>query len=212
MTLDPTAVKAPEEFVKLGRLGRTFQLEGALRVLLDEAVSYEGEDGSAPVAVRAIEASGQLFVSGLGSVRVRQLYENGGALLLKLEGVRERNAAQALVNSSLWVDPARLPPELAEELAGEVEAGTSEERLIGQPVLLNGSPVGEVSAATLDSPNPFLEVTLQAVAAADESEGAQSGRTARPRKSLIPMQAPYVELTDEGVELTDPPDGLLDLD
>lgn len=193
MALDPTAVTAPPDYVKIGRLGRTFQLEGALRVQLDEAVSYSGEDGQEPVGERAVQAAGQLFVTGLGEARVRQLYYSGGSLLVKLEGVRDRTAAQALVNANLWLDPSRLSPDLAQELLDEVAAGSNEERLIGEPVLLDGRQIGTVSAAMLDSPNPVLEVTLE------------DGGT----KSLIPLQAPYVQLTDEGVELTDPPAGLL---
>ncbi len=196
MALDPTAAKPPGTYLRLGRLGRTFQLEGALRLLLDEAVSYAYDDGAEPVGVRAIHASGSLFVSGLGNVRVRRLYESGGSLLLQLEGVRDRNAAQTLVNATLWVDPARLPGELAEELTAEVEAGSTEERLIGLPVTLNGVQVGEVSAALLDSANPVLEVTLPT------ADG--------PRRSLVPLQAPYVDLTESALELTDPPEGLVE--
>lgn len=195
MALDPTAGKPPATYLRLGRLGRTFQLEGALRLLLDEAASYAYDD-DAPVGVRAIRSSGSLFVAGLGNVRVRRLYESGGALLLQLEGVRERNAAQALVNAVLWVDPARLPEELAAELTEELEAGSAEDRLLGLPVMLNGVRVGEVSAALLGSPNPVLEVTLPAAAG--------------PRRSLVPLQAPYVELTETALELTDPPEGLLE--
>src|SRR5690606_34240817 len=66
MALDPTATVPPEGYLRLGRLGRTFQLEGALRLALDAAVSYEGEDGAEPVGVRVLQGAGQLFVTGLG--------------------------------------------------------------------------------------------------------------------------------------------------
>lgn len=197
MALDPTAAKPPDSHIRLGRLGRTFQLEGALRVLLDDAVAYGYEDGTPPVGVRAMQAAGSLFVTGLGSARVRRLYESGGSLLVLLEGVRDRSAAQTLVNATLWVDPGRLPPDLAEELVAEVEAGSSEERLVGLPVQLNGQQVGEVTAATLDTANPVLEVTLTAAFG--------GGR------SLVPLQAPYVRLTEAALELTDPPEGLIEL-
>lgn len=215
MALDPTAAKPPDTFIKIGRLGRTFQLEGALRVRLDDAVSYEDEDGLEPVGLRAVRAAGQLFVTGLGNARVRELYESGGSLLLKLEGVRERNAAQSLVNSTLWVDPEKLPAELARELTDEVEAGSTEERLVGQPVLLNGEVVGQISAAMLDNPNPVLEVTVHTAATqGDPSAAGKPAATPGVRtgpKSLIPLQAPYVELTESGLVLTDPPEGLLEL-
>ncbi len=194
MALDPTATKAPEGFLRLGRLGRTFQLEGALRLLLDDAVSYDGEGGAEPVGIRALEEAGQVFVTGLGKTRVRQLFDSGGSLMLKLEGVRDRTAAQALVNATVWVDPAALPDELAAELTDEIEAGDEVERLIGLEVLVDGERVGEVTAANLDGPNPIVTVTLD--------EGGDP--------HLVPLEAPYVELTELGVELTDPPAGLLD--
>jgi len=53
--------------------------------------------------------------------------------------------------------------------------------------------VGEVSGAQLDGPNPLVEVALD--------EGAA--------RALLPLEAPYVALTEAGVELTDPPAGLL---
>jgi ribosomal 30S subunit maturation factor RimM len=195
MALDPTATFPPKGYLRLGRLGRTFQLEGALRLSLDDAVSYDGEGGAAPVGVRALQGARQLFVTGLGAVRLRELFESGGSLMLKLEGVRDRNAAQNLVNATVWVDPAALPGELAAELAAEIEAGDDEERLVGLEVLVDGTRVGEVTGARLDGPNPLVEVTLDAGGA----------------RSLLPLEAPYVELTEAGVELTDPPAGLLEL-
>jgi ribosomal 30S subunit maturation factor RimM len=196
MALDPTANEAPAGYVRLGRLGRTFQLEGALRLQLDEAVSYDGPAGAAPVAVRAIRAAQQLFVTGLGDSRVRRLQDGGGGLLLLLEGARDRTAAQRLVNATVWVDPLRLPADLAQELAAEVEAGSDEERLVGLPVLLNGQRVGQVSGARLNPMNPVLEAELDGGGPA----------------ALLPLQAPYVNLTDRGVELLDPPAGWLERD
>ncbi|NLG08245.1 MAG: hypothetical protein GX560_03175 [Deinococcales bacterium] len=193
MALDPTATVPPEGYLRLGRLGRTFQLEGALRLALDAAVSYEGEDGAEPVGVRVLQGAGQLFVTGLGHARVRELFASGGSLMLKLEGVRDRTAAQRLVNATVWVDPAALAAGLAEELAAEIAAGDEEERLVGLPVLVDGARVGEVSGAQLDGPNPLVEVALD--------EGAA--------RALLPLEAPYVALTEAGVELTDPPAGLL---
>jgi len=145
------------------------------------------------VVVRVLQGAGQLFVTGLGHARVRELFASGGSLMLKLEGVRDRTAAQRLVNATVWVDPAALAAGLAEELAAEIAAGDEEERLVGLPVLVDGARVGEVSGAQLDGPNPLVEVALD--------EGAA--------RALLPLEAPYVALTEAGVELTDPPAGLL---
>lgn len=194
MALDPTATAPPPGYLRLGRLGRTYQLDGALRLLLDEAVTFEDEEGDGPVGVRAVASARQLFVTGLGHARVRDLSGSGGRLMLKLEGVRDRTTAQRLVNATVWIDPEGLEPDLAEELTAEVEAGDEEQRLIGLPVLLDGERVGEVSGALLDSANPVVQATLDG-----------SGATA-----LLPLVAPYVALTEAGVELTDPPAGLIE--
>lgn len=196
MALDPTATTPPPGFIRLGRLGRTFQLDGALRLQLDDAVSYapegDGDDADA-LGVKAIGAAGQLFVTGLGNARVRELKYGGGALLIRFAGVTDRNAARRLVNAVLYVDPSSLPSALAEEVAREVEAGSSEERLIGLPVLLDGRRVGAVTGANLNSANPFVEAEL-----------------VEPRRRvLLPLSAPYIELSEGGIEISDPPAGLL---
>ena len=85
-------------------------------------------------------------------------------------------------------------------------AGSVEQRLVGL-LFVDGQRVGEVSAAALDSANPVLEVTL--LASADQ---ATTGGTRRKLRPLVPLQAPYVELTEDSVELTDPPAGLLETD
>lgn len=195
MALDPTATTPPDDHLKIGRLGRTFQLDGAWRLRLDEAALYEGEDGTDPVGVRALLAGARVFVRRLGSVRVRELTSGNNGLLLKVEGVRDRNTAQALVNEDLYVDLTSLPEELAEELVAELEAGTDEERLVGFPVLLNGALVGGVSGANFSTANPLIEVQLTG-----------GGR------HLLPLSAPYVELTEDQLLVTNPPAGLLGTD
>lgn len=198
MALDPTATTAPDGYVRVGRLGRTFQLDGGLRLRLEEAVSYDTDDSPEPVGVRAVRSVGSVFVTGMGSSGVRSLGRSGGELILKLDAARERNGARLLVNQTVWLDPSSLPSDLRAELLAELEAGTDEDQIVGLPVIVDGQEFGVVTEATLSGNNPVLTVTP-----------GGSGHRPDARPSLLPLLAPYVELTPSGVVVTDPPPGLL---
>ncbi len=200
MSIDPTAKEPPSGYTYCGQLGRTFQLDGALRWHVAAALADAADDRAAgakrpPLALRAVGEAGVVFVTGLGEVRVRaaRLASAGGPPLLLLEGVRDRTAAQRLVNAEVWLDPARLTRDLAAELELAVSTPDEESALVGLPVLVDGLVVGEVSGADLSGPNAVASVALAA------------GRAA-----LVPLAAPYVRVTGEAVVLTDPPAGLLD--
>jgi len=175
---DPTARTAPAGHVRLGRIGKPFQLEGGMRF---QAV--------ADAAEAAVRAAAELFVTGLGVVRVRRARDVSGTLVLYLEGVRDRDAAQALVHAEVWTNEAGLPAGVLDDLASAAEG----DPLAGVVVRLAGARVGEVTASHLGSANDFVEVLL------DDGGNA-----------LIPLAAPYVRLEDDGIDLVDPPTGLLD--
>jgi ribosomal 30S subunit maturation factor RimM len=195
MALDPTATKPPPHYLPLGDLGRTFQLEGALRWHLPTGAIEVGAPAATSLAAQAVAAAGRLFVTGLGDVRVRDLrFPTAGGALLLLEGVRDRTTAQRVVNAEVWLNPSLLPPELADELAAALAAPSEEEALIGLEVRVDGAPIGTVQAAELSGPNDYVVVALHA------------GGTC-----LVPLAAPYVALgAQPAIELTDPPAGLLD--
>ncbi|MDT3682677.1 MAG: hypothetical protein ROY82_09435 [Truepera sp.] len=195
MLPNPTAKEQPGDYLPLGDLGRTFQLEGALRWHVPAALESEGVPGPRSLAARVVAAAGSLFVTGLGDARVRDLrYQKTGAPLLLLEGVRDRTTAQRLVNAEVWLNPALLPSELATELEEALAEPSEEEALVGLEVRLAGTLVGTVEDADLSGPNAIVVVALAA------------GGTC-----LLPLAAPYVEVTREpAIELTDPPLGLLD--
>lgn len=190
--IDPTAKAPPPGYLALGLLGRTFQLEGALRWRLP--VPLTADPAEDDLLERAVRAGKSVYVRGLGEVHVRALRFNAAAgTLLLLEGVRDRTAAQRLVNAEVWIDPEKLPPSIAAELAAAVATPSEEETLIGLPVLLDGVPVGSVIDADLGGPNAIAVVELIAGGSA-----------------LVPLAAPYVTLEENGaIELRDPPAGLL---
>ncbi len=195
MLPNPAAKKEPSGHLPVGDLGRTFQLEGALRWHVPAALEAKGVPGSQSLAARVVAAAGSLFVTGLGEARVRGLrYQKSGAPLLLLEGVRDRTTAQRLVNAEVWLNPDLLPPELAAEVEEALAEPNEEEALIGLEVRLADVRIGTVKDADLSGPNAVVVVALE------------SGGTC-----MVPLAAPYVDVTQEpAIVLTDPPPGLLD--
>lgn len=178
MSRDPTARTAPAGHVRLGRIGKPFQLEGGIR--------FQADADAAEAAARVVA---EVFVTGLGVVRVRRARDVSGTLVLYLEGVRDRDAAQALVHAEVWADPSGLEQDLVDALALAAEG----EPLAGLVVRLDGVRVGQVHASFLGGANDLVEVRLDA------------GGTV-----LIPLAAPYVRLGDDAIDLVDPPAGLLE--
>ncbi len=182
MNRRPVLTTPPAEYLRLGRLGRSFKLDGGVRLHVEAELTDD--------ELEALLATGaRFFVTGLGETRLRGLDDRTGTLVLLLEGVRDRTAARALVNAAVYVHSQDLPEALGEALS----APSSEEALRGLPVVVDGRPWGEVSAAHLNAVNPYIEVR------------SESGSV-----SLVALAAPYVEVTEEAVVLTSPPEGLLD--
>lgn len=131
---------------------------------------------------------GMLFVVGLGESRIRSHETVSGSLVVYLEGVRDRTVARSLVNAEVWAEKAGIS---AETIAA-LEEPPDDELLIGLAVTLDGVRVGEIVDAELSGANQFVAVGLD--------DGTQV---------LLPLAAPYVSLGPDGVDLVDPPPGLL---
>lgn len=168
----------PEDYVRIGRLGRSFKVAGGVRLWLDAAGTSD-----------SVEQFGRLYVVGLGETRIRDHEVVSGSLVVYLEGVRDRTVARSLVNAEVWADATELDQATLDALAEPED----EDLLIGLPVRTAGQRIGEVVEANLGEANQYVEVRLD--------EGA---------KVLIPLAAPYVTLAADGIELSDPPAGLLE--
>ena len=163
----------PADFVKLGTLGKTFQLEGGLRF-------YPLGDAEAD----AVLTLSELWLTGVGAVDVRRVRPAGQHLIVYLTRALDREAAQRFVNKDVYAAAAALP----EPEEGDIYV----DELINLPVYLDGSPYGEVKEV--------LEAGLQDLLVIQASSG----------EVMVPLQAPYVEVTDDGVYLVDVPEGLLE--
>lgn len=141
-----------------------------------------------PALEADLDALGRLFVSGLGETRIRASETVSGSLVVYLEGVRDRTVARSLVNAEVWADASTL----AERTLELLEEPADEELLIGLDVTVDGRRVGEVVEAVLGGANQYVEIRLE-----DDST------------ALLPLAAPYVSIGPAGIDLVDPPPGLL---
>lgn len=115
----------PEDHVLIGRLGKTFQLEGGLRF-------YPLGDTEA----KAVAQLKSIFVEGRGMTPIKRVRAVGDQIVLYLAGVITVEAAKLLVNREVYAPTDDLPE--PEEGAFYVEL------LLGLPVLVDGEPFGEV--------------------------------------------------------------------
>ena len=168
------AQDVPENYVQLGKLGKTFQLKGGLHF-------YPLGDAEA----EAILSLKKVFVKGVGEADVRNARAMGAKTILYLTRALSVEAARTLVNHDVYAAPDALPARDDNEIYID--------ELIGQTVFLSGAAYGQVLE--------ILDADMQDVLKVET--GA--------RTIMIPLQAPYVEVTDDGIYLEDVPEGLLEL-
>lgn len=138
---DPTATIPPEGHVKVGLLGRSFQLEGGIRL-----------HPASPAAAHALDEVERVFVVGFGAVSLRRVRRVGGGPVLYLEGVRDREAARQLTGADVFV-PSSALPDAAREGSAALE---------GAEVHCEGRVVGRVREVRADGSNPLLVITTPA--------------------------------------------------
>jgi ribosomal 30S subunit maturation factor RimM len=133
----------PHGWVRLGRLGRPFQLQGALRL--------RSSGPAADAAALALGRSGAtVWLSGAGHVRLREARRVGGGVVLAFQGAYSPERARLHVHREVWAEPSAWaasddPDEIAVEL------------LEGAEVRVDGRPYGRV-AEVLTSPQELLRV------------------------------------------------------
>lgn len=124
--------------VVLGRLGRTYQLEGALRCY---------PEGEAEATI--VRASSRLDVEGHGLLALRFVRTHGAGLVVAFQGFRTPERAQALVNALVRLDPR--------DAAAAQTLADAQPLRSGMPVTLDGAPFGRVEAI-VPGPQPLLRV------------------------------------------------------
>ncbi len=128
-----------------------------------------------------LEPGLQLEVEGHGTLTLRVVRRHNRGLAVQFEGVRRVERARELTNAVVSVDRRDLPADLVPTVFTD--------GLLGLPVLLDGVRLGTVARVAGASGHEFL--------------------TVEPGGQLLPLNAPYVAVHDDAIELLDPPDGLL---
>ncbi len=117
--------EVPDGYIRLGRLGKTFGLEGGLR--------FRAEGEAEAQALRSLTA---VFIAGLGERPIERLRMLSGQPVLYLAGVGSVDTAKGLVNQEVFAPESALP---------EPEEGQFYlDALIGLAVFVDGEPFGEV--------------------------------------------------------------------
>ena len=161
----------PAGYVRLGSLGRPFQLQGGLHFYpLGQAEAQ---------AIGTVE---QVFVTHWGMAKLREVRRQGNGIIVYFSTLQQREQVKALVNSALYAPAEALPA-----LAGQYYL----ELLTDLPVYCNGQACGYVREAYASVGQDLLVVALEQ------------------QEYLVPLQADYVRVTDDGVYLDNPPEGLL---
>lgn len=111
-------LKIPDNFSLIGRLGKTYQLEGGLRL-------YTELEDEILVGLK------QLFIEGVGSSDIRSLKRVGKDLIVYLTRALTLEQAKTLVNKHVYVPNDLLPENTLEDF-------------IGLPVFLDGQAFGHV--------------------------------------------------------------------
>ena len=171
----PASDTVPDNYVLLGTLGRTFQLEGGLR--------FYALGDAEEAAIRELK---RVFLEGFGERAVTRVRPVGAQLIIYFVGATNPQAAQLLVNAEVYAAKDALPETPAHYL----------DLLLELPVTVNGEPLGEVVDVVPAGSDIGQDVLV-----------VEAGE----REVLIPLQADYVSVTEAGVTLTDPPEGLLEL-
>lgn len=120
-------------------------------------------------------------VSGAGELVVREQRRHNRGVVLFFEGIRRLERARELTNADVSITVASLPDEFA-----ITDFGSG---LLELPVMLDQTEVGRVAEVQGTAGHEYLVLA--------------------PGGELIPLGAPYVEVTDAEIRLNNPPDGLL---
>ncbi|HEU4740805.1 MAG TPA: ribosome maturation factor RimM [Meiothermus sp.] len=127
-----------------------------------------------------VEDLQRIYLQDLGYRTIEEAYWINEELVLHLNGVEDRTDAEALVGLLVYADESDLP---------RLEEGFFYYyQLVGRPVFVDGQPFGEVAE-------------VQEAGAQDLLVIKRSGTSLRASSKtyLVPFQAPYVAVKDEGI-------------
>ena len=125
----------------------------------------------------------RLFITNLGERKLTQARRVGDQTVLYIANVTKVEQAKLLVNEEVYARADDLP---------EPEEGFYLELLLGLSVQLDGEPFGEVV--------DVISAGFQDLLAILHNDG----------EYLVPLQADYVQISEEGIVIENAPEGLLE--
>lgn len=134
-----------------------------------------------PAEAELLEPGLTVLAEGHKELRIRDWRRHNRGIVVFFEGIRRLETARSLTNSVLSISSAGLP--------AAVGASDLRDGLIGLPVLLDGTEVGRVREVAGLAGFEYLEL--------------------EPGGQLIPLNAPYVAVGSDELQLNDPPEGLV---
>ncbi len=137
------------------------------------------------VGVETLQATSSVWIEGLGETRIVRFGPHGREFLLRVERVRRVETAKQLVHATVWAKPITPAPS---DTTNDMDLTT----LIGRPVRSGGRTIGEIVGVEGAALQPLLRVR------------GPAGET------FLPAAAPYVRTGPDGVDIVDPPPGLVD--
>ncbi len=132
----------------------------------------------------AIASIDKVFIDGVGQTDIRDVKITNKAIIVYFTAALSIEKAKLLVNKTVYADSELLP---------DAEDDFYLDDLIGLKVYLEGQLIGEVASV--------MDAGLQDILTIS---GAQ-------RDFMIPLQASYVSVEEDGLYLEDVPEGLIDL-
>lgn len=145
---------------------------------------YAAGEAEAAALFALQEAGRQLFIVGLGKRQLKEVQARAKGHILFFAGVQHIDYARPLVNAGVYADPAHLPED---DDIFYVDA------LLELPVFRDGQTFGSIVE--------IIEAGQQDILVIQHEE----------QKYMIPLQADYVSLAEDGVHIDDAPAGLFEL-
>jgi 16S rRNA processing protein RimM len=118
-------IKVPNDYVQLGRLGKTFQLQGGLRFY-----------GLGEAEEEALLGLKRVFLRGVGETDIRDVREVGGGIVVYLTKALTVEAAKLLTNLEVYAPKDALPEPDDDNFYLD--------ELVGLDVWLGNEPFGKV--------------------------------------------------------------------
>ncbi len=119
-------MKVPDNYIQLGRLGKTFQLQGGLR--------FYALGDAEEAAVLGLK---RVFLRGLGESDIREVREMAGHIIVYFSRALTVETARQLVNREVYAAKDALPESEDDNLYLD--------ELIGLTVYLDNQPFGKVT-------------------------------------------------------------------